>query len=106
MPKEPTPLTVEEIQAHLKTLPNWEVDNGMLQRRFTLPTFPATMFFACALAHLAEVGQHHPDLNISYNQMAVRFVTHAAGGITDKDFEMAERVDEVWKAFDWNPTTG
>jgi pterin-4a-carbinolamine dehydratase len=106
MSKEPTKLTVEEIQARLQTLPNWEVDNGMLQRRFTLPSFPATMFFAGAVAHLAEVGQHHPDLNISYNKIAVRFVTHSAGGITDKDFEMAERVDAVWKTFDWKPAAG
>ena len=65
MPKEPVKLADEEIQAYLKNLPQWEIDNGMLQRRFTLPSFPATIFFACAVAHVAEVGQHHPDMNIS-----------------------------------------
>jgi 4a-hydroxytetrahydrobiopterin dehydratase len=92
-----------ELQARLKNLPNWEIDNGMLQRRFTLPSFPATMFFACAIAHVAEVGQHHPDMNISYNKIAVRFVTHSVGGITTKDFEMAQKVDELWNTFDWKP---
>ena len=104
MPKEPAKLADEEIQAHLKKLPHWEIDNGMLQRRFTLPSFPATMFFACAVAHVAEVGQHHPDLIISYTNIAVRFVTHAAGGITAKDFEMAQKVDELWNTFDWKPS--
>jgi 4a-hydroxytetrahydrobiopterin dehydratase len=104
MPKELVKLTDEEIQAHLKKLPHWEIDNGMLQRRFTLPSFPSTMFFACAVAHVAEVGQHHPDLNISYTNIAVRFVTHTAGGITVKDFEMAQKVDELWNTFDWKPS--
>jgi 4a-hydroxytetrahydrobiopterin dehydratase len=101
MPKELVKLTDEEIQAHLKKLSHWEIDAGMLQRRFTLPSFPSTMFFACAVAHVAEVGQHHPDLNISYNKLAVRFVTHSAGGITAKDFEMAQKVDELWHTFEW-----
>ncbi len=103
MPKELVKLVDKEIQAHLKNLPLWEIDNGMLQRRFTLPSFPATIFFACAVAHVAEVGQHHPDMNISYNKIAVRFVTHSAGGITVKDFEMAQKVDELWNTFDWKP---
>jgi 4a-hydroxytetrahydrobiopterin dehydratase len=103
MPEELAKLTDEEIQARLKKLPHWEIDNGMLQRRFTLTSFPSTIFFACAIAHVAEVGQHHPDLNISYNKIAVRFVTHSAGGITGKDFAMAEKVDELWNTFDWKP---
>ena len=104
MPKELVKLMDEEIQAHLKNLPHWEIDNRMLQRRFTLPSFPATLFFACAVAHVAEVGQNHPDMNISYNKIAVRFVTHSAGGITAKDFEMAQKVDELWNTFDWKPS--
>jgi 4a-hydroxytetrahydrobiopterin dehydratase len=103
MPKELVKLGDAEIQASLKNLTNWEIDNGMLQRRFTLPSFPATIFFACAVAHLAEVGQHHPDLNISYNKIAVRFATHSVGGITTKDFEMAQKVNELWSTFDWKP---
>lgn len=101
MAKELTKLTDAELQARLKNLPNWKIDNGMLQRRFTLPTFPAAIFFACAVAHLAEVGQHHPDLNISYDKIAVRFATHSVGGISDKDFEMAQKVDELWTTFNW-----
>ena len=103
MPKEPVKLADEEIQTHLKKLPHWEIDNGMLQRRFTLPSFPATMFFACAVAHVAEVGQHHPDMNISYNNTAIRSVTHSAGGITAKDFDMAQKVDDLCSTFDWKP---
>ena len=42
-------------------------------------------------------------MNISYNNIAVRFVTHSAGGITAKDFEMAQEVDELSNTFDWKP---
>jgi len=42
-------------------------------------------------------------MNISYNNIAVRFVNHSAGGITAKDFEMAQKVDELWNTFDWKP---
>jgi 4a-hydroxytetrahydrobiopterin dehydratase len=104
MPNELTKLADEEIQVRLQNLPHWEIDNRMLQRRFTLPSFHAAMFFACAIAHVAEVGQHHPDMNISYNKIAVRFVTHSVGGITTKDFEMAQKVDELWNIFDWKPS--
>jgi 4a-hydroxytetrahydrobiopterin dehydratase len=104
MPNELTKLTDAEVQARLKNLPHWEIDNGMLQRRYTLPTFPATIFFASAIAHMAEVGQHHPDMNISYDKIAVRFATHSVGGISDKDFEMAQKVDELWNTFDWKPS--
>ncbi len=104
MSQELVKLGDAELQARLKDLPHWEIDNGMLQRRFTLPTFPATMFFACAVAHLAEAGQHHPDMNISYNKIVVRFATHSVGGISDKDFEMAQKVDELWNTFNWKPS--
>src|SRR5260370_1692420 len=99
MPKELAKLAEKEIQAHLKKLPHWEIDNGMLQRRFTLPSFPATLFFACAVAHVAEVGQHHPDMNISYNKIAVRFVTPSPGGITPTDFDMPHNAHELWNTF-------
>ena len=46
MPKEPVKLADKEIQAHLKNLPHWEIDSGMLQRRFTLPSFPCTGYLA------------------------------------------------------------
>ncbi len=103
MSQGPVKLGDAEVRARLKNLPHWEIDNGMLERRFTLPTFPAAIFFTCAVAHLAEVGQHHPDMNISYNKIAVRFATHSVGGISYKDFEMAQKVDELWNTFDWNP---
>ncbi len=59
MSQERAKLGDAELQAYLKNLPNWETDNGLLQRRFTLPGFPATICFACAVAHIAECDFTH-----------------------------------------------
>lgn len=96
-------LSEKEIQARLRNLPQWRIENGLLLRRFSTPSFPATIFFVNALAHLAERGQHHPDITIAYQDVSVGFATHSAGGITEKDFAMARKVDELWITFDWQP---
>lgn len=96
-------LRAEEIQTHLKTLPDWNIKDGLLQRTFTLPTFPAAIFFVNAVAHIAELGAHHPDIFIGYNKVSLSFVTHSAGGITVKDFALAQKVGDLWNTLNWTP---
>ncbi len=96
MPNEAQKLSDEAVQTRLQKFSYWSVENGELQRTFVLPTFPAAVFFVSAVAHIAELGAHHPDMFISYNKVSLRFVTHSAGGITDKDFAMVQKVDELW----------
>lgn len=92
-----------EIQNRLQNLSSWEVSNGGLQREFSLSSFPAAIFFVTAIAHLAEIAAHHPDIHIFYNRVILNVATHSAGGITDKDFVLAQKVDELWHTFDWKP---
>lgn len=92
-----------ELQTRMQDVPQWRIENGLLLRRFRTPSFPASIFFVNALAHLAERGQHHPDITIAYQDVSVGFATHSAGGITEKDFAMARKVDELWSTFDWQP---
>ena len=99
MPDEVKKLSNDEVQAHLKNVPDWEIDKGELQRRFSLPTFPAAIFFVNAVAHLAEVSAHHPDIIISYNNVTLRLSTHSAGGLTEKDFASAQQVNALWNVF-------
>lgn len=99
MSAEVTKLSDEAIQTRLRDLTNWVVEHGALQRVFTLPTFSAAIFFVSAVAHLAELGAHHPDIVINYNKVILQFVTHSAGGISEKDFAMAQKVDALWEAF-------
>lgn len=98
-----TKLSDEAIQQQLSQLSTWRVVDGQLYRQFVSPTFPSAIFFVNAVAHLAELAAHHPDMLIEYNKVSLRFVTHSAGGITEKDFAMARKVDELWQILDWTP---
>jgi 4a-hydroxytetrahydrobiopterin dehydratase len=69
----------------------WEEEENALVREFELPSFPAAIAFVDRLAELAESEDHHPDIDIRYRRVTVRWTTHSAGGITEKDREMAER---------------
>jgi 4a-hydroxytetrahydrobiopterin dehydratase len=73
----------------------WAEVDGALERQFTLESFPAAIEFVNRLADAAEAANHHPDIAISYKQVTVRWVTHSAGGITDRDREMAARTNEL-----------
>jgi 4a-hydroxytetrahydrobiopterin dehydratase len=66
-----------------------EVDDA-LERTFELPSFPDAITFVNRLAEVAEREDHHPDITISYKRVTVRWTTHSAGGITDRDRELAE----------------
>jgi 4a-hydroxytetrahydrobiopterin dehydratase len=67
-------------------------------REFELPSFRAAIEFVGRLAELAESEDHHPDIDIRYRQVTVRWTTHSAGGITEKDREMAERTSALLAA--------
>jgi 4a-hydroxytetrahydrobiopterin dehydratase len=69
----------------------WTEQDAALVREFELPSFPAAIEFVDRLAELAESEGHHPDIDIRYRRVTVRWTTHSAGGITEKDREMAER---------------
>jgi 4a-hydroxytetrahydrobiopterin dehydratase len=65
--------------------------DGALERTFELPTFPEAIAFVNRVAELAEAEDHHPDVNISYRKVTLRWTTHSEGGITDRDEDLALR---------------
>jgi 4a-hydroxytetrahydrobiopterin dehydratase len=71
-----------------------EVDDG-LEREFEFDSFPAAVAFVDRLAEVAEAESHHPDIDIRYKRVRVRWTTHSAGGITERDRELAARTDEL-----------
>ena len=73
----------------------WAEVDGALAREFTLDSFPAAIEFVNRLADAAEAANHHPAIAIDYKRVTVRWVTHSAGGITDKDRDMAARTNEL-----------
>jgi 4a-hydroxytetrahydrobiopterin dehydratase len=83
------PLTDAEISTHLKSLPEWKVESGELVRTFKFKDFVASLAFVNKVGELAEKAGHHPDIDIRYNKVRLALVTHDAGGITAKDFDLA-----------------
>jgi 4a-hydroxytetrahydrobiopterin dehydratase len=91
----------EEIAERLaKELPEWRYENGWIRRKFKTHTWPGTMLLVGAIGMLAEAAWHHPDLVVSYAFVEVKLVTHTAKGITDKDFELAHKLEETlnWRS--------
>jgi 4a-hydroxytetrahydrobiopterin dehydratase len=69
----------------------WEEQDGVLVREFELPSFREAINFVVRLAEAAESENHHPDIDIRYRRVTVRWTTHSKGGITERDRKMAER---------------
>jgi 4a-hydroxytetrahydrobiopterin dehydratase len=73
----------------------WIDSQGALERTFELPSFPEAIAFVNRVAAAAEEANHHPDVTISYRKVTLRWTTHSAGGITDRDYELATRTNEL-----------
>ena len=91
----------EEIGARLqKELPHWRLEDGWLRRKYKTNSWKGTLMVINTIGHLAEAAFHHPDLKASYAWVEVLLTNHAAKGITDKDFELARKIEEVVQ---WQP---
>ncbi len=77
---------------------DWQEQAGALVGEFELASFPAAIEFVDRLGELAENAGHHPDIDIRYRRVTVRWTTHSAGGITERDREMAERTSALVSA--------
>ena len=82
-------LTDEEIRERLATLDGWSIVDGKLHREFTFDSFVAAFAFMTALALVAERMDHHPEWFNVYNRVVIDLTTHDAGGLSEKDFELA-----------------
>jgi 4a-hydroxytetrahydrobiopterin dehydratase len=88
--------TDEQVTARLEEeLPNWYLENGWIRRKYKTSGWKSTLMVVNTVGHLAEAGFHHPDLTVSYAFVIVKLMNHAAKGITDKDFELAKKIEEV-----------
>lgn len=82
-------LTVQEIAARIAALPEWRIDGGVLTRTFHFKDFVAALAFVNRVGERAEEAGHHPDIDIRYNWVRLGLITHDAGGLTAKDFDLA-----------------
>jgi 4a-hydroxytetrahydrobiopterin dehydratase len=88
-------MTEAAVAEQLGALPGWSLVDGAIQRRYPFADFHRTMAFVNALAWIAHVEDHHPDLAVSYGACTVRFNTHSVGGISINDFICAAKVDAL-----------
>ncbi|HKQ55077.1 MAG TPA: 4a-hydroxytetrahydrobiopterin dehydratase [Methyloceanibacter sp.] len=90
-----------EIEERLKKeLPHWYLEDGWIRRRYRTNSWKGTLMVINAVGHLSEAAWHHPDITASYAWVEVRLMNHAAKGITDKDFALAKKIEEV---VHWQP---
>ena len=93
--------TEVEIKARLeRDLPKWHYEDGCIVRKFRTEGWKGTLMVVNTVGHLAEAAWHHPDLAVSYAFVIVKLLTHSAKGITDKDFSLAHKIEEV---VHWQP---
>jgi 4a-hydroxytetrahydrobiopterin dehydratase len=94
----------DEIKTRLaKELPHWYYEDGWIRRKYRTNSWKGTLMVINTVGHLAEAAWHHPDITASYAWVEVRLMNHAAKGVTDKDFELARKIEEV---VHWRPGEG
>ncbi len=83
------------VAVKMKSLPRWKLEGGELVRHCEFANFVEAMNFVNSVAELAEGAGHHPDIDIRYNKVRLGLVTHDAGALTAKDFDLAAAADKL-----------
>lgn len=90
-------LSESEARARLGEVPGWDVGEKALVRKLALPSFPEAVAFTVKVAFVAEAADHHPDILINYRRVTLTLWTHTEGGITEKDFALAQALNKLIK---------
>jgi len=92
-----------EIAKRLEALPGWYYEDGWIRRVYKTDGWPTTLMLVNTVGYLSEAAYHHPDLTVTWGRVIVKLQNHAAGGITDKDFDLARKIEDHVL---WKPTPG
>ncbi|HJZ55470.1 MAG TPA: 4a-hydroxytetrahydrobiopterin dehydratase [Gemmataceae bacterium] len=97
--------TDDEVKAKLAEfgLTDWYLEDGWLRRKYNTDGWPQTLMAVNAVGFLCEAAWHHADLAVTWGKLWVKLKTHDAGGITEKDFELARKIEE---SVLWRPSGG
>ena len=92
---------VDEIDAKLKEhgLDDWYYEDGWIRRKFNTDGWPSTLMAVNTIGYLCEAAYHHADLSVTWGKLWVKLSTHSSGGITDKDFALARKIEDtvLWR---------
>lgn len=83
------------IETALDKLPGWERQGDRIVKTYALDDFRSAMTFVDRVAEAAEAAGHHPDIDIRWNKVTLALSTHAEGGVTEADFQLAARIEEL-----------
>ncbi len=102
--------SVEEAGARIShdQLEGWYLEEGWLRRKYTTDGWPTTLMLVNAIGFLCEAADHHADLAVTWGKVWVKLKTHSAGGLTDKDFALARKIEELalWRPEPGSPLRG
>src|SRR5215510_11456195 len=89
----------QQIAERLTSLPGWYFEDGWIRRVYKTDGWPTTLMLVNAIGYVAEAAYHHPDLSVTWGRVTVKLMTHSAGGVTDKDFLVARRIEDaaLWR---------
>jgi len=88
-------LSSEQIVQGLSQLSDWELKDGAIEKNIEFKDFNEALAFIVRLGLLAEQANHHPELHNVYNKVQIRLNTHSEGGVTQKDFDLAQKFDKL-----------
>jgi 4a-hydroxytetrahydrobiopterin dehydratase len=88
-------LTSVQVKESLAQVPEWKKKGSVISRTVEFDDFPAAIKFVNSVAKIAEKAQHHPDIDIRWNKVTLALTTHDEGGLTEKDFEAAQKFDQL-----------
>jgi 4a-hydroxytetrahydrobiopterin dehydratase len=83
------------VAAKMKSIPLWTLDRGEIVRYCEFHNFVDAMHFVNSVAEMAEGAGHHPDIDIRYNKVRLALISHDAGGLTERDFDLAAAIDSI-----------
>ena len=84
-----------DLTSALKKCPEWEYEKNAITRAIEFEEFMDGIDFVNSVAEIADEAQHHPDIRINYTTVTLKLTTHDAGGVTDADVELAQRIDNL-----------
>ena len=87
----------QQVAEQMQRLAEWTLQGDQIERQLTFENFVDAMVFVNRLAEVAEELGHHPEIRIVYNRVNLALSTHDAGGLTQKDFQLAQRIDSLTK---------
>jgi 4a-hydroxytetrahydrobiopterin dehydratase len=92
---KPTPLGHHDIRERLAALPGWQHRGDAIERVFDRGDFNGSLHFVNAVGEAANKANHHPDITIHWNRVTLTLSSHDAGGLTQRDFDLAKIIDAL-----------